>query len=161
MHDPKLTRPGRLDAARYLMDATPGRHTQNSGPNSFQSHFVNSAGLCTFGAWGGANLLGAFNSVTGFNFTTAELLKAGERILNIRHAFNLREGINELKWPVHPRIAGKPPLASGPLAGVTADVEIQAYWALGAFDWDRATTKPSKTKLLSLGLDDVAKDLWP
>jgi len=160
MHDPKLTRPGRLDAARYLMDATPGRHTQSFGPNSFQSHFVNSAGLCTFGAWGGTNLLGAFNSVTGFNFKTADLLQAGERIVNIRHAFNLREGINELKWPVHPRISGKPPQSSGPLAGVTADVEIQAYWGLGAFDWDRSTTKPSKAKLLSLGLEDIAKDLW-
>jgi hypothetical protein len=28
-------------------------------------------------------------------------------------------------------------------------------------DWDRLTTKPSKAKLLSLGLDDVVKDLWP
>ena len=31
----------------------------------------------------------------------------------------------------------------------------------GALDWDRVTTKPSKAKLLSLGLDDIAKDLWP
>jgi hypothetical protein len=47
------------------------------------------------------------------------------------------------------------------LAGVTADFEAQDYWALGALDWDRVSTKPSKAKLLSLGLDDVAKDLWP
>ena len=40
MHDPKLSRPGRLDAARYQMDATPGRHTQNFGPSNFQSHVV-------------------------------------------------------------------------------------------------------------------------
>jgi aldehyde:ferredoxin oxidoreductase len=90
-----------------------------------------------------------------------DLLKSGERIVNMRHAFNLREGINELKWPVHQRISGKPPLTTGPLAGVTADFEAQDYWALGALDWDRVSTKPSKAKLLSLGLDDVAKDLWP
>ena len=89
------------------------------------------------------------------------MLKAGERIANLRHAFNLREGINELKWPVHPRIVGKPPQAAGPLAGVTADIEAQVYWCLGALDWDRVTTMPSKAKLLSLGLNDVAKDLWP
>jgi aldehyde:ferredoxin oxidoreductase len=86
---------------------------------------------------------------------------AGERIANLRHAFNLREGINELRWTVHPRIAGKPPQTAGPLAKVTADIEAQVYWCLGALDWDRATTKPSKVKLLSLGLEDVAKDLWP
>jgi hypothetical protein len=28
-------------------------------------------------------------------------------------------------------------------------------------DWDRITTKPSKKKLLELGLEDVAKELWP
>jgi aldehyde:ferredoxin oxidoreductase len=160
MHDPKLSRPGRLDAARYQMDATPGRHTQNFGPANFQSHVVGSAGLCNFGAWGGS-LLGALNAITGFNFTAADVLKTGERIVNIRHSFNLREGLNELNWPVHSRIVGKPPQKVGPLANVTADIEAQDYWSLGALDWDRVTSKPSKSKLISLGLNDVAKDLWP
>jgi aldehyde:ferredoxin oxidoreductase len=89
------------------------------------------------------------------------LLKLGERIANIRQAFNLREGINPLKVFVHSRILGKPPLAAGPLAGATPPAEAQIYWNLGALDWDRVTTKPSKAKLLSLGLDDVGRDLWP
>ena len=161
MHDPKLSRPGRLDAARYHIEATPGRHTQSFGPNSFGGHAASAAGLCNFGAFFGDSLLGAYNSITGLNYKMGDLLKSGERIVNMRHAFNLREGINELKWPVHPRISGKPPLTVGPLAGVTADFEAQDYWALGALDWDRVSTKPSKAKLLSLGLDDVAKDLWP
>ena len=101
-----------------------------------------------------------FNAVTGLNYSLDELLRAGERIANLRHAFNLREGIIELKWPVHPRIIGKPPQTTGPLAGVTADIEAQVFWNLGALDWDRLTTKPNKGKLLSLGLDDIAKDLW-
>jgi hypothetical protein len=42
---------------------------------------------------------------------------------------------------------------------VTADIEAQVYWNLGALDWDRFTTKPSKKKLSYLGLDDVVKDL--
>jgi len=57
MHDPKLTRPGRLDAARYLMDATPGRHTQNSGPNSFKA-ILSIRRTLYFRRLGGANLLG-------------------------------------------------------------------------------------------------------
>jgi len=106
-------------------------------------------------------MVGMFNAVTGWNYSWSDMLKTGERIANLRHAFNLREGINELNWRVHPRIVGKPPQTTGPLTGITADIEAQVYWCLGALDWDRVTTKPSKTKLLSLNLDDVAKDLWP
>jgi hypothetical protein len=36
----------------------------------------------------------------------------------------------------------------------------QVMWCLGALDWDRITTKPSKAKLLSLGLYDIAAELW-
>jgi aldehyde:ferredoxin oxidoreductase len=170
-HDPKLSvSPALMPAARYLMDATPGRHTQDFGPSGFRTHVCQSAGLCRFGSlqfqtaayapekdrW----LLSYLNGVTGFNYSLEEMLKAGERIANIRHVFNLREGINELKLEVHPRIVGKPPQDRGPLAGVTADMEAQTYWCLGTLDWDRVTTKPSKAKLLSLGLGDVADDLW-
>ena len=166
MHDPKISWGN--PAARYQMDATPGRHTENFGPLSFPVHIVNVSGLCMMSAFAfgrtpesDKRLVGFFNGVTGWDHSIGDLLKAGERIANLRHAFNLREGINELKWPVHPRIVGKPPQTAGPLAGATADIEAQVYWCLGALDWDRVTTKPSKAKLLSLGLDDIAKDLWP
>jgi aldehyde:ferredoxin oxidoreductase len=167
MHDPKLLGMGRLSmpAARYHMDATPGRHTTLFGPLGFiDTHFLNVTGLCHFGRWPESEelMVGIFNAVTGWNFSWSDMLKTGERIVNMRHAFNLREGINELKWSVPPRIVGKPPQTAGPLAGVTADIEAQVYWGLGYLDWDRMTTKPSKAKLLSLGgLDDVAKYLWP
>ena len=167
MHDPKLSGKGLQSspAARYLMDATPGRHTVLFGPYSFvNTHFLNVTGLCHFGRWPENEelLVGVFNAVTGWNFTWNDMLKTGERIVNMRHVFNLREGINELNWQVPARLIGKPPQTVGPLAGVTADIEAQAYWGLGYLDWDRFTTRPSKAKLLSLGgLDDVARDLWP
>ena len=165
MHDAKLPGSGRsVRAASYLMDATPGRHSSLFGPFGFvDMHFLNMIGLCIMGRWpeNQGRLVGIFNAVTGWNYTWGDMLKAGERIANLRHAFNLREGINELKWPDHPRIVGKPPQTVGPLAGVTADIEAQVYWCLGALDWDRVTTKPSKVKLLSLDLADVAKDIWP
>ena len=159
LHDPKLSR-GRMEAARYQMDATPGRHTSGFGPMAFHRHFVSIAGLCFQGGYSENGTLGLFNAITGWNYSLDDQLKAGERVTNLRHAFNLREGINELKWTVHPRIVGKPPQTAGPLAGVIADIEAQVIWCLGALDWDRVTTKPSKSKLLSLGLEQVAKDLW-
>ncbi|OGO39735.1 MAG: hypothetical protein A2147_05580, partial [Chloroflexi bacterium RBG_16_57_8] len=153
MHDPKMVGfggPGSPSAARYQMDATPGRHTQGFGPSGFRGHFVNSAGVCVFGFGFGATpesnarMMGMINGVTGWNWTMQDVLKAGERIANLRHAFNLREGLNPLKAFMHARLVGKPPQSSGPLAGVTADIEAQVYWNLGALDWDRVTTKPSK-----------------
>jgi len=165
MHDPKLVSPEMLpDAARYQMDATPGRHTQGFGPSGFQGHVINATGLCSFGyftADPAKYIAGFMSAVTGWDRSMDELLKAGERIATMRHAFNLREGINPLELKVHPRIIGKPPYKAGPLASVTADIEAQNYWNLGALDWDRVTTKPSKKKLEELGLEDVAKDLWP
>jgi aldehyde:ferredoxin oxidoreductase len=88
-------------------------------------------------------------------------MKAGERIANVRHCFNLREGINELRWFAHPRTYGEPAQKTGPLQGVTIDAKAQNYWNLGAMDWDHVTTKPSKKKLESLGLKDIAEELYP
>jgi aldehyde:ferredoxin oxidoreductase len=168
MHDPRLVAPfGGWTVSQYQMDATPGRHMANFGPGSFRGHVVNALGVCTFG-WGfpggpggDERFIGLINGVTGWDMTMPELMKAGERIAVIRHVFNLREGINPLKHFVHPRILGKPPLTAGPLAGVTPPAEAQIYWNLGALDWDRNTTKPSRAKLLSLGLNDIAQELWP
>jgi hypothetical protein len=32
---------------------------------------------------------------------------------------------------------------------------------LAAMGWDRETAKPTRERLLALGMDDVAKALWP
>ncbi len=167
MHDPKYPSfPEATAAARYQMDATPGRHTQmNFGPAGFGMQLVNATGWCMFSDLVGGNtvgyITGFMKAVTGWDRSEEEMLKVGERITNMRHVFNLREGINPIKYNVHPRIIGRPPQDRGPLAGATADIEAQVYWGLGALDWSRVTAKPSKKKLLELGLDDVAADLWP
>ena len=164
MHDPKLAAPRQPSAARYQMDATPGRHTQGFGPTGFRGHLVNAMGVCMFGymmADPVKHIAEMMTAVTGWQRSIDELLQAGERITNLRHAFNLRENINPIKWTVHPRITGDPPQKEGPLAGVRVDLDEQVAANLKTLDWDPVTTKPSKNKLIFLGLDDVAKDLWP
>jgi aldehyde:ferredoxin oxidoreductase len=100
-------------------------------------------------------------AVTGWDVTNEELLKTGERIANIRQAFNIREGLNPLEFKVPNRVVGKPPLKEGPVAGVTIDEDTMIREYLAAMDWDIKTAKPSKRKLLELGLADVAQELWP
>ncbi len=165
MHDPKASFFGeRMTMAMYHMDATPGRHTTGFGPSQFVQYAHSAAGLCMHGTITGdfaKYLEGFLRTITGEGRSMADILKCGERIAVMRHVFTLREGDNPIKRSVHPRIPGIPPQEDGPLAGVTRDVEGQAYWNLGALDWDRFTTKPSLAKLQSLSLDDVADELYP
>jgi aldehyde:ferredoxin oxidoreductase len=167
MHDPKFApKPDVTSAARYQMDATPGRHTQwDFGAGAFTTQLVNTAGWCQFGELFGGEPLQHIRSfmaaVTGWERSENELLKCGERIYNMRHVFNLREGINPINYKVHSRIIGRPPFKEGPLAGVSPDIEAQIYWGLGTLDWSRSRAKPSRKKLLELGLDDVAEELSP
>jgi len=183
-HDPKL---GYHFATTYRLDPTPARHTQGGegfvapglvefdatsfsgrgeahkrGSNFFQ--IVNSTGMCMFMymTLPAAKAVAEFiSAVTGWDVTMDELIKTGERIQNLRHAFNLREGLNPLQFKVPDRLLGRPPQKEGPLAGVTVDEDTMAKEYLTAMDWDLKTAKPSKKKLQELGLEDVAKDLWP
>lgn len=164
MHDPKLFGMGGETAmARYQLEATPGRHTQNFGPASFSTHIINAVGCCLFGFMGPTtqHISEYMTGATGLERTMDELLKCGERIAVIRHLFNLREGINPLDRTVPPRVSGNPPQKEGPLANVSVDARQQAYWALGALNWDMNTTKPKKQKLLELGMEKEAAELWP
>ena len=101
------------------------------------------------------------SAVTGWDVTMDELLKTGERIANLRQAFNIREGLNPLQFKVPDRILGRPAQGEGPLAGVTVDEDAMVQEYLAAMDWDTKTAKPSKKKLQELGLADVAQELWP
>jgi aldehyde:ferredoxin oxidoreductase len=62
-------------------------------------------------------------AVTGWDFDMAECLTTGQRIEVVRHTFNLREGHNPLHVKVAARAMGRPPLESGPRAGVSVDID--------------------------------------
>jgi len=121
-------------------------------------------GTCLFVYWAFPNIdpIAEFmRAVTGWDVTTDELLETGERISNLRQAFNIREGLNPLQFKVPDRVLGRPPHQEGPVAGVTVDEDIMIREYFTAMDWDLKTAKPSKKKLQELGLGDVARELWP
>jgi len=104
--------------------------------------------------------LETLRTITGWDLTVEELLKTGERISNMRVAFNIREGlVMPFKYP--DRMMGIPPKKEGPRAGITLKKEEMFNELFEAADWDIDTGKPSKKKLLELGLDDVAAVLYP
>ena len=81
MHDPRLPRGNGypMSAARYQMDATPGRHMLSFGSFVIFRHCVNLTGMCFQGGWSGSKerLLGFLNAVTGWEMTMDQMLLAG------------------------------------------------------------------------------------
>ena len=186
MHDPKRFM---NYAATYQLDPTPARHTQGSygyrpasglefpaydrkssagrgeahkmGSNLM--HVVNCAGLCLFGyqCMDLSAVTESLSLATGWDYGLEDVLKAGERIANMRQAFNVREGLRSGDFKVPNRVLGRPPPETGPVAGRSVDIETLGRDYLVAMDWDPDSGKPSRSKLQELGLEDVAQVLWP
>ncbi len=182
MHDPKL-QPEFFTA--YKLDPTPARHTQYEGGSRPEwglapavqdravydgrgehhkgraeyMHVVNSAGMCQFIMMAAPNnrIPEWINLTTGWDTTNEEIIKAGERIANLRMAFSVREGDIVTKRRVPGRLVGQPALEAGPHQNVTMDTETMEKEFLQACDWDIETATPSKAKLAELGIEDVAE----
>ena len=126
-------------------------------------HILNVSGFCLFGnmslAIDATALVESLSAVCGWGFNSDELLEMGDRIANIRHAFNLREGLNPLEFQVPARVLGRPPLAEGPTAGVEINISALEADYLRAMSWDPVTARPSHQRLVELGLHDVARAL--
>jgi aldehyde:ferredoxin oxidoreductase len=122
---------------------------------------LNAAGLCMFFTFAAdaSLVLPLVEASSGFD--QQSLLAAGMRILTMRHAFNLREGLVPADFVLPPRSIGEPPLSEGPLAGVVVPARALADNFFAALDWDRETGRPSLQALEKLGgLEMVIKDLY-
>jgi aldehyde:ferredoxin oxidoreductase len=122
----------------------------------------NGMGACLFGLHLGTKLplVDYANAATGWTFSAQDYLVAGERIQNIRQAFNAREGLKPaVDFRMNARAVGDPPLTYGPVKGVRLDRERLNGDFCRAMGWDAATGTPTESKLRELGLDEIAKAL--
>ena len=185
MHDPKLQPEFHTT---YKLDPTPGRHTQYdanrrigtipAAPEDSKDyagrgdhhkaaaeymHVVNAGGMCQFIMMTAntANIPTWFNAVTGWDMDLDEIMAVGERIANLRMAYEVREGGNPRTRNVPTRVTGETPEAThaGPLEGVRLDTELLEVDYLNAWGLDPESCKPSSEKLVSLGLSEVAEVL--
>jgi aldehyde:ferredoxin oxidoreductase len=125
-------------------------------------HTLNASGICLFGGLSTqVEFVPEFlSAVTGWSFTVEDALQVGERIANIRQAFNVREGINAVTWPIPKRAYGMPPLPDGPTSGITVQIEQMLREHLEEMGWTLDAAVPRSEVLERLGLSDVARDLW-
>jgi aldehyde:ferredoxin oxidoreductase len=124
-------------------------------------HFEDSLGTCIFTTRTTIkNLCLAISAATGWDYSVDEALRFGRRTACLLRAFNLRCGIGpELERP-STRYGSTP--TDGPVKGVG----IAEHWESMVASWyervgfDRATGRPKIDLLKSLGLENVARDLW-
>jgi len=64
--------------------------------------------------------------------------------------FNIKQGIDPRQRKLPDRMAGKPPLTTGPLKGVTLQNEEMVKYHWEGFGWDRATGIPLQKTLEDL-----------
>jgi aldehyde:ferredoxin oxidoreductase len=124
---------------------------------------INIAGMCLFGMYTGAEgvQMQLMEAVTGQPFKSQDQMNAAMRVMNMKHAFNLREGLRPSDFTVPPRSVGASPQEAGPLAGITIDHQRLGENFFAAMGWDPETGKPSRRMLeLMGGLDDVVQDLY-
>jgi aldehyde:ferredoxin oxidoreductase len=125
--------------------------------------FANAMGACLFGVQMGGNLrLPEYcNAATGWNHPNEHYLSMGERVQNLRQAFNIKQGIKPLEdFKMPTRAWGDPPLSSGPMKGITVDAAKFRQDYLEGMGWNPETAVPTKEKLEELDLGTVAKDIY-
>ena len=118
-----------------------------------------SAGLCLMPLmfFGNFPFVDFLNAVTGWDLSVADILKVGSRIQNLRQCFNVREGIRAADIKLPGRMAGSPPQAKGPVAGITIDIENLAREYRQAMGWDPETGQPEEATLEEHGLAELIK----
>jgi aldehyde:ferredoxin oxidoreductase len=125
-------------------------------------HHVSAAsGACLFGylSMRHTAIPEFMTAVTGHPFTIDDMFVVGERIAKMRQAFNVRDGINPLAWPMPARACGLPPLSDGPTAGITVQVEQMSREFLEDMGWSQDAAVPLPETLKRLGLEDVLLSL--
>ena len=98
-------------------------------------------------------------AVTGQPYDMEKVFQDGLRIFTMRHAFNLREGINPLKRNVPGRMIGEPPLTKGNVRDITVDYKTMSQELLKSIGWKTETSVPGEKSLSDLGLDFLIEDM--
>lgn len=126
---------------------------------------LNALGFCLFPPHGGAvhypfELQWQFyEAVTGWPMTREDFYRLGERIMNLKRAFNFKHGMTKGEDTLPKRLLTESH-KEGSAKGVVAKLDEMVPEYLKLRGWDPMTHKPTRKKLEELGLHDIAEDLW-
>ena len=97
-------------------------------------------------------LVKGYNALVGSNVTPMDLLKAGERIVNLERMFNVREGFSRKDDSLPERFLVDP-MPSGPSKGSVVELSkmLEEYYEIRG--WDPVSGIPRKEKIKELSLE--------
>lgn len=146
-----------MQVERYKYE---GKGKANAKAQNY-NHSIQCMGLCTMAAGrvGAQGWLEFMKAITGWDMTIADLETIGARVASLRMAFNIREGVWNKNFSIPGRAYGHPPQGRGPLGEISLDMDVMTKEYFEFNGWD-ADGKPTKERLLQLGLDDVAEVLY-
>ena len=118
----------------------------------------NSLVMCIFANVPPQTMVDLVNAACGFNWTIADMMQCGERGWTLKRAINNRLGLTRANDKLPKGLLE--PMPNGGSAGyvIPFDEMLEAYYE--ARKWDKVSGKPSKEKLLELGMEEIATDLW-
>jgi len=154
-----------LGGAVLELGILPGDRFQSEGKAEPAAKFQNfkdtfdSLLLCKFAPLSATQVSEILTSVTGWDYTPADIGTAGERSLNLKRAINNKLGVTREDDKL-PKVCIEA-LKEGSTADKSPDMDLllKDYYDFRKWDW--GTGKPTREKLVELGLDDAAGDLWP
>jgi len=116
---------------------------------------IDSLGVCKFAnlAVGEEYFARALSAVTGLNYSTGDLIRAGERIWNLERLYNLREGFTAADDTLPPRMLEEP-VPGGPSQGWVSHLPPMLAEYYRARGWD-AEGVPTREKLEGLELTEL------
>jgi aldehyde:ferredoxin oxidoreductase len=123
----------------------------------YRTHY-NSVLICIFAHVPPQTQVSLINAQLNLNWTVDDLMRSGERGWNLKRAINNRMGLTRENDKL-PK-AFLEPYKEGGAAGFVPDIQamLAAYYKARGWDWESG--KPTREKLIELGLDEVVKDLW-
>jgi aldehyde:ferredoxin oxidoreductase len=113
---------------------------------------LSSAGLCAlYAQFYTPPVVELLRPVTGWDMDWSEGIKAGKRILTLRQAFNIREGLGPDDFRLPKRFEA--PLGAGPAAGHDIPFAVLRENYFAAMGWDPQTGRPTPQTLADLDID--------
>lgn len=139
------------------------RHAQAEKAGNVARHqdwrtIFNAIVMCIFANVEPDEQVKLINAACGLDWNLEAMMKAGERAWNLKRAINNRMGLTRANDKLPKALLE--PFTDGGSAGFEPDLPGMLHAYYQARGWDLDSGKPSREKLMELGLEDIAKDLW-
>jgi len=139
------------------------RHAQAEKSANVAKHqdwrtMFNAMVMCIFANVEPNEQVALINAACGLDWVIGDMMRAGERAWNLKRAINNRIGLTRANDKLPKALLE--PFSDGGSEGFVPDIDAMLLAYYEARGWDTKTGKPSREKLIELGLEDVAGDLW-